>query len=209
MCFSTLGFMRQNQQSACGSITICTSRLLPERPPCRWRARQIDIFLPPTSSMPSSPHAASASSGDENVTQPKPLQGRPSSCSSRARRIFSILPHFFRTLRSESSSMFCGRRAKKTWSGMTCPSSLSPSIWSAPRFRDACESPASSSFMIGKGQGDVFSGLCLRTASGIDGAGHSDRAWTHCLALPLLPTFPSATQRQTWPRVNVWKGGRW
>mmetsp|Transcript_55925 Transcript_55925/g.179502 ORF Transcript_55925/g.179502 Transcript_55925/m.179502 type:complete len:219 (+) Transcript_55925:646-1302(+) len=218
MCFSTLGFTKQNQQSACGSITICTSRFfLPPSACRRGRLGSTVSFRPAHSSSSDSSQAACASSGEEKVTQPKPLQGRPSSASSRARRTFRTSPTCRSAFAMLRSSMFGGSRPRKTSSGTTWASSScssapaeAPSISWAQRFREGAPFwPSASSALTTKGQGVVFSGRCIRAASAICAAGLSERPWSQVLPLPLLPTFPSATQRQTWPRPGVWKGARW
>mmetsp|Transcript_57700 Transcript_57700/g.162707 ORF Transcript_57700/g.162707 Transcript_57700/m.162707 type:complete len:304 (-) Transcript_57700:722-1633(-) len=217
MCFSTVGLTRQNQQSAWGSMAIFTSRLLfpvSRSGLFRGRLRQIDILRPPHSSSSLSSQAACASSGVEKVTQPKPLHGRPSVPSSRASRMRRIVPTCFRAFSRRPSSMLGGSLARKTWSGMTAPSS-GPS----------CAAPSTSSFaaaapfapsaaaagaggLTRKGLSVVFSGRCIRAICGMDAAGLSARPWTQVRCFPLLPTFPSAMHRQTCPRRSVWKGGR-
>mmetsp|Transcript_8201 Transcript_8201/g.23473 ORF Transcript_8201/g.23473 Transcript_8201/m.23473 type:complete len:280 (+) Transcript_8201:454-1293(+) len=208
MCFSTCGLTRQNQQSLWGSMTICTSRFLPGPPVERSRgfARHMLIFLPAHSSISLRSQAAWASSGEEKVTQPKPLQGLPSALSSRARCMRSILPMCLSAASIRFSSMLGGRRLRNTWSGTTWPPS-SPKAWrasssGASRFTGVARASAN-------GLGVVFAGRCLRAASGIAAAGLRAKPWIHNRPLPLLPTLPMPMQRQTCPRRCVWKGGRW
>mmetsp|Transcript_87317 Transcript_87317/g.138538 ORF Transcript_87317/g.138538 Transcript_87317/m.138538 type:complete len:201 (+) Transcript_87317:759-1361(+) len=196
MCFSTLGFTRQNQQSAWGSTTIWISLFFFLGPPSLFFGRLMEmvIILPPQSSIPSRSQAASASSGVEKVTQPKPLQGLPSP-ASLAKCTRSIFPTCFSAAWIRFSSMFAGKRPRKTVSG-SMGSSSGSSIAEASRF---VLSRSLGAVTVTKGFGVVLAGRCFSTVSGMVAAGLSERPWNAERALPLEATLPRAMHRQTWP----------
>mmetsp|Transcript_37739 Transcript_37739/g.87307 ORF Transcript_37739/g.87307 Transcript_37739/m.87307 type:complete len:205 (+) Transcript_37739:525-1139(+) len=170
---------------------------------------EIVILRPPHSSNSLRRQAASASSGVENVTKPKPLHALPSP-ASRTRWMRSILPTCLRAASMRFSSMFGGSLPRKQVSGSGAGPSSS-SMASASRFTPR-PSPSGSSLgatTTANGLGVVLAGRCFRAVSGIVEAGLSDRPWKAVRAFPLDATFPRAMHRQTCPAFNVWKGGRW